>query len=70
MSRITGRRTSYGHRVQRIERDHFRLSWVCDYKVAGSRLRFPRTTTRDTDRAGAERFARRWKIAMPAEPQQ
>lgn len=45
--------------------DHYRLSWTFDTKVAGSRLRFPRTITRDTDYAGAMRFAKKWELTVP-----
>lgn len=56
---------SYGHHIRRIAEGHFRLSWTVDRYYANSRLRHPRTATRDTDTAGAERFAKRWDIAMP-----
>ncbi len=56
---------SYGHSIRRIGPDHYRLSWTHDRKVAGSRLRFPTTIRRDTDRAGAERFAKKWGITPP-----
>jgi hypothetical protein len=55
---------SYGHSVRQIGRDHYRLSWSFDVKIAGSRLRWPRTFTRDTDAAGAERFAEKWQVAI------
>ena len=58
---------AYGHSIKRIENDHYRLSWTLDRKVSGSRLRFPTTTTRDTDAAGALRFAKKWKLDLPAE---
>jgi len=45
--------------------DCYRLSWSFDVKLQGSRLRWPRTMTRDTDEAGALRFAKKWNIAMP-----
>jgi len=57
------------HHIQLIGRDHYRLSWSFDTKIAGSRLRWPRTITRDTDQAGAERFAKKWSVKMP-EPKQ
>lgn len=56
---------SYGHRIQRIGDDWFRLSWVVDRYYTGSRLRFPRGTSRDTDLAGARRFAKRWELPEP-----
>ena len=58
---------SYGHRITRLCSDCYRLSWACDRYYSGSRLRHPTGTTRDTDRAGAERFAKRWKVPMPKE---
>ena len=56
---------SKGQHIQLIAYDHYRLSWVVDRYYAGSRLRHPTVYSRDTDRAGAERFAKRWEIAMP-----
>jgi hypothetical protein len=58
---------AYGHHIKRIGNDHYRLSWTIDRKVAGSRLRFPTTTTRDTDSAGALRFVKKWKLDIPDE---
>jgi hypothetical protein len=58
---------SYGHRVRKIAYDHFRLSWVVDFKCAGSRLRHPRIYSRDTDSAGGERFAKRWGLGWPVD---
>lgn len=57
----------YGHRIWRLYPGVYRLSWCWDQKYATSRLRFPRHLTRDTDRAGAERFARKWNVPMPVE---
>lgn len=67
MSRLHVGQTSrgYHHHVQRLCSDTFRLSWRFDYKVAGSRLRFTRVMTRDTDEAGARRFAAKWGCNMP-----
>jgi len=56
---------SYGHSIHRIGRDHYRLTWVVDRYYSGSRLRHPRVSDRDTDHAGAVRFARRWKLDAP-----
>lgn len=56
---------SYGHSIRRIADGHYRLSWTVDRYYQNSRMRHPRTATRDTDTAGAERFAKRWDIAMP-----
>ena len=65
MARITGSRSAYGHNIRRISADHYRLSWSFDTKIAGSRLRWPRTITRDTDEAGAQRFAHKWGCKLP-----
>lgn len=58
--------SAYGHRIRRIAHDHYRLSWTVDRKYVGSRLRFPTGYSRDTDEAGAIRFARKWDVRMPA----
>lgn len=46
--------------------DLYRIAWTVDYKIAGSRQRFTRTTTRNTDEAGARAFCKRWGIDMPS----
>ena len=56
-----------GHRIQYIGWGVYRLSWYWDKKVG--RLRWPTRITRDTDEAGAQRFSKKWKCAMPAHPQ-
>lgn len=56
---------SKGHWIARVGFDHYRLSWIVDRYYEGSRLRFPTAYRRDTDKAGAERFARRWGVTMP-----
>lgn len=63
MSRFLGG-GSYGHNLTRVGPDHWRLAWTVDRYVKGSRLRFPQTQTRDTDEAGAKRFAKRWGIEL------
>ncbi len=59
--------TGYGHAIQYIAYDHFRLSWVSDRHYASSRLRFPTSFRRDTDARGARRFAKKWECALPKE---
>jgi hypothetical protein len=54
----------YGHRIQKINADHYRLFWAWDTKYR--RMRYPRTISRDTDEAGAKRFAARWSVPLPA----
>lgn len=56
---------SYAHSMQRFGRDHFRLHWTVDRYYPDSRLRFPRGCNRDTDLAGAKRFAKRWGLPEP-----
>lgn len=58
---------SYGHRIQLLMRDCYRLSWMVDRYYSGSRLRFPRQSTRDTDEKGARTFAKKWGVEMPEE---
>ena len=53
----------YGHRIYRLGENDYRISWTYDTKYA--RLRYPRRVSRDTDRKGAERFAKRWNVEMP-----
>jgi hypothetical protein len=62
---VTRNSSAYGHRLDYIQPDQYRLSWVIDFKYAGSRLRYPRTFTRDTDLAGAKRFAKKWGLVSP-----
>ena len=45
--------------------DDFEISWTVDFYYPNSRLRHPRTYRRITDRAGALRFAKKWKVKMP-----
>lgn len=54
--------SSYRHAITRDGFDEYTISWRYDYKPKGCRYRIPRARARDTDRKGAMRFARRWKI--------
>lgn len=59
---------SYGHSISALGGGDYRLHWAVDRHYAGSRLRFPRTCHRDTDTAGAIRFAQKWEVTrMPKE---
>jgi hypothetical protein len=58
---------AYAHKYRRISHNHYRLSWSFDVKIAGSRLRWPRTISKDTDLAGAWRFAKKWDLSPPTE---
>ncbi len=55
----------HGHRIQYIGMGYYRLAWSYDKHYRNSRLRYPRRLTRDTDRKGAERFAKKWGCTLP-----
>jgi len=42
----------------------YRLSWTVDFYYPDSRLRYPRTFSRDTDQKGAERFCKKHNITL------
>lgn len=56
---------SHNHRIRREREDEYVISWVVDRYYQGSRLRHPQARSRDTNRKGAERFAKKWKLKMP-----
>jgi len=62
--------SGHGHHIQRLGSDWYRLSWSWDKKYSGCRYTYPKRLSRDTDLAGAERFAKKWGVAMPASPTQ
>ena len=64
MSRFGGG-GSYSHSCRRIEAGFYRISWTIDRYINGSRLRWPRTYSRDTDEKGAIRFCKKHGIPMP-----
>lgn len=53
------------HRIQYHGGGIYVLSWQYEIKYTGSRLLFHRTMSRDTDRKGAERFAKKWGCELP-----
>ena len=59
---------STDHYILYLGGDDFRLSWQFDRYYPGRRLRWPTRGNRDTDRAGAERFAKKWGVKMPTGP--
>lgn len=66
MSRITGRRSAYGHSIRNSwMAGYYIISWTYDTKIKGSRLRWPRTMSRETDEAGALKFSKKWDTPMP-----
>lgn len=56
------------HRIVRERADEFVVSWRVEMKYSGSRILHHRHFSRDTNRKGAERFAKKWNIPMPPEP--
>ncbi len=56
---------AHSHAIRALGPDNFRIYWTVDRKHPGSRLRYPTTHGRTTDRAGAERFAKKWGVKMP-----
>ena len=63
--------SSRGHHVKFVPDwgVYYFLSWTFDHYYPGSRLRYPSIRTRQTDRKGAERFAKKWKIEIENDPQ-
>ena len=57
---------SYGHKIVYERPDEYVLIWYFDTK--SGRLRHPHKRVRDTNRRGAERFAKKWGVALPEEP--
>lgn len=55
---------SYGHRIMKLGDDSYRLFWTVDRYYSGSRLRFPRTASRDTDKNGALKFSKKWDLGF------
>ena len=56
---------SRGHWWKRLGPDRYQIGWIVDVYYENSRLRWPRGNGRDTDLAGAKRFARRWGLIVP-----
>lgn len=63
MGKITSN-SGYDHRARKISEQVWEISWAFDMKYSGSRLRYPRVMTRITDKAGAERFAKKWGLTL------
>lgn len=64
LARAGGKR----HRISYHGGGIYVLSWSYEHKYSGSRILHHRNVTRDTDRKGAERFAKKWGCAMPEVP--
>lgn len=56
---------SYAHKIYKERDDEYVLSWRVDRYYDGMRGRFPHSYRRDTNTAGALRFAKKHRIAMP-----
>lgn len=57
--------SGYAHRIRHLGGGVFELAWTWDKKYRTSRLRFPTTIRRVTEREGAERFAKKWGVPLP-----
>lgn len=55
----------YSHRISKIMEGWYEISWTYDRYYDGSRLRHPTGMRRQTDEAGARRFAKKWGVPMP-----
>lgn len=56
---------SNSHHIARLRAGEYRVSWAVDRYYPDSRLRHPRGCSRDTDLAGALKFAKRHNIQFP-----
>ncbi len=56
------------HRISKLGFDDYELSWQHEIKYGGSRILHHRTMRRETNRKGAEKFAKKWGCPMPSEP--
>jgi Uri superfamily endonuclease len=65
MSRFGAGKATSPH-LKRMGPDHWRMSWTVDYYYKNSMLRWPRRFSRDTDDAGAKRFAKKHGIVLDA----
>lgn len=57
--------TAYSHFIRHWGGDDYQIGWTVDYYYPTSRLRHPRSFRRNTDLAGAKRFAKKWKLKEP-----
>ena len=64
MTRRFSNQSSYGHKIYTICPGQYRLTWTVDKFVEGVRTRFPTGYSRDTDKAGAKRFAKKHGIVF------
>ena len=54
---------SFAHRIRREREDEYVISWRTEVKLG--RLRSMSTHSRDTNTAGAMRFAKKWGCEFP-----
>ena len=67
MAKVTSGSGSYGHRCFYLGHGEYELVWTVDRHYPEDRLRYPRRARRLTDRRGADRFCKRWRITMPTD---
>jgi hypothetical protein len=58
----------YGHAWKKVGDHEYRLFWTVDVMTPGSRVRDPSPRARNTDYAGALRFAKKWNLKLPPAP--
>ncbi len=58
--------TSYNHKIVYFKDfgGYYRAFWTVDRCVKNSRLRFPTSYSKDMDKEGAEKFAKKWNIEI------
>lgn len=62
--RAGGRR----HQIRRTHRDEYEISWQYQVKYSGARTLHHHSITRDTNRKGAERFAKKHNVSFEFPP--
>lgn len=60
------RNGSRRHHIEWLAPNAYSISWEIDKNAMGARLRFPMRRRSVTDRKGAERFASKWGLVVPA----
>ena len=63
-----GNSGGYAHRIRRVRADVYLIAWSFDVVPKGRRFRLVKRGSQETNRAGAECFAKKWDIKMPEDP--
>lgn len=59
--------SAYNHYIRYFGPGDYQIGWTVDYYYPTSRQRHPRSFRRNTDLAGAQRFAKRHNLKDPLE---